>query len=69
MTNDENQDDSSPEIYDLPFGMSQIRKWKWTRYLPFSPTFKGVGNEDEETSSTVSTQTVTISSTQTLSTN
>ncbi|XP_071813928.1 solute carrier family 23 member 1-like [Apostichopus japonicus] len=27
--------------YDLPFGMSYIRKWTWTRYLPFSPTFQG----------------------------
>ncbi|XP_006812822.1 solute carrier family 23 member 2-like [Saccoglossus kowalevskii] len=25
--------------YDLPFGMSYIKKWKWTRYIPFCPTF------------------------------
>ncbi len=27
--------------YDLPFGMNLLRKWTWTQYLPFSPTFKG----------------------------
>ncbi|KAJ8037443.1 Solute carrier family 23 member 2 [Holothuria leucospilota] len=27
--------------YDLPFGMNYIKAWKWTRYLPFSPTFQG----------------------------
>ena len=61
VTDDENQEVSSAKIYDLPFGMSQIRKWKWTRYLPFSPTFKheGIDNEDEETASTASTQTMT----------
>ncbi|XP_070579678.1 solute carrier family 23 member 2-like [Ptychodera flava] len=25
--------------YDLPFCMSCIRKWKWTRYIPICPTF------------------------------
>ena len=28
-------------IYDLPFGMEAIRRWKWTRFIPFSPTFRG----------------------------
>jgi len=27
------------KTYDLPFGMKYIRKWKWARYIPFSPTF------------------------------
>ncbi|XP_037090234.1 solute carrier family 23 member 2-like isoform X2 [Pollicipes pollicipes] len=27
--------------YDLPFGMSKIRSWNWTRYVPVSPTFRG----------------------------
>ncbi|OXU18741.1 hypothetical protein TSAR_000108 [Trichomalopsis sarcophagae] len=26
--------------FDLPFGMSLLRRWKWTSYLPFSPTYK-----------------------------
>lgn len=30
------------KTYDLPFGMQYIRKWTWTRYLPFSPTFLGL---------------------------
>nr|XP_006823008.1 PREDICTED: solute carrier family 23 member 1-like [Saccoglossus kowalevskii] len=29
----------SMTTYDLPFGMSYIKKWKWTRYIPFCPTF------------------------------
>ncbi|XP_070579684.1 solute carrier family 23 member 1-like [Ptychodera flava] len=27
------------ESYDLPFGMSRVRGWKWTRYIPVCPTF------------------------------
>ncbi|XP_070579683.1 solute carrier family 23 member 1-like isoform X2 [Ptychodera flava] len=27
------------ESYDLPFGMSRVRGWKWTRYIPICPTF------------------------------
>ena len=30
------------KTYDLPFGMSYIRKWSWTRFIPFSPTFVGI---------------------------
>ncbi|XP_014203487.1 solute carrier family 23 member 2 [Copidosoma floridanum] len=26
--------------FDLPFGMSVLRRWKWTSYLPFSPTYR-----------------------------
>ncbi|XP_071165885.1 solute carrier family 23 member 1-like [Mytilus edulis] len=29
----------SLRTYDLPFGMSKIRSWRWTQYIPFSPTF------------------------------
>ncbi|KAG7177561.1 solute carrier family 23 member 2-like [Homarus americanus] len=27
--------------YDMPWGMAAIRRVKWLRYLPFSPTFSG----------------------------
>ncbi|OWF41414.1 Solute carrier family 23 member 1 [Mizuhopecten yessoensis] len=30
------------KTYDLPFGMSYIRKCKWAYYIPFSPTFLGM---------------------------
>ncbi|KAJ8681354.1 hypothetical protein QAD02_017141 [Eretmocerus hayati] len=33
-------DEYVPSTFDLPFGMSLLRKWKWTSYLPFSPTYK-----------------------------
>ncbi|XP_012220242.1 solute carrier family 23 member 1 isoform X2 [Linepithema humile] len=26
--------------FDFPFGMSLLRRWKWTSYIPFSPTYK-----------------------------
>ncbi|CAC5392680.1 SLC23A1 [Mytilus coruscus] len=38
----EHLDDKSSyslRTYDLPFGMSKIRSWRWTQYIPFSPTF------------------------------
>ncbi|XP_006815228.1 solute carrier family 23 member 1-like [Saccoglossus kowalevskii] len=35
-----NEDDVSVRTYDFPVGMSFIRKWKWTQYIPFCPTFK-----------------------------
>lgn len=38
-TGKETKGDTS--CYDLPFGMMYIKAWKWTRYLPFSPTFQG----------------------------
>ncbi|CAH2106027.1 unnamed protein product [Euphydryas editha] len=28
------------ETYDFPIGMSFIRKWKWTSYVPFMPTYE-----------------------------
>ncbi|KAJ8047242.1 Solute carrier family 23 member 1 [Holothuria leucospilota] len=34
---------ASPEaskIYDLPFGMNLVTQRKWTRFIPFCPTFK-----------------------------
>ncbi|XP_065338002.1 solute carrier family 23 member 1 [Cloeon dipterum] len=31
--------EDAPTCYDLPFGMEAIRNAKWTRYLPFMPTF------------------------------
>lgn len=53
MTDDDEEDgdfvDASEEVteltlkcYEMPFGMSYIRKWKWATYVPFSPTFKGL---------------------------
>ncbi|KAG0715797.1 Solute carrier family 23 member 1 [Chionoecetes opilio] len=27
--------------YDFPFGMTQLKRWKWTRWVPFLPTFSG----------------------------
>lgn len=34
--------DQDPDgTYDFPIGMAAIRRWKWTRYIPFSPTFTG----------------------------
>ncbi|XP_014474516.1 PREDICTED: solute carrier family 23 member 1 isoform X1 [Dinoponera quadriceps] len=36
--------DSSTEYvwstFDFPFGMKLLRRWKWTSYVPFSPTYK-----------------------------
>ncbi|XP_072762369.1 solute carrier family 23 member 2 [Anoplolepis gracilipes] len=26
--------------FDFPFGMSLLKKWKWTSYVPFLPTYK-----------------------------
>ena len=36
------QDTSMAETcYDFPIGMNFIRKWHWTKYIPFCPTFDG----------------------------
>ena len=32
--------DNKLATYDFPFGMSFIRKWRWTRYVPICPTFR-----------------------------
>ncbi|XP_048507532.1 solute carrier family 23 member 2 [Athalia rosae] len=29
-----------PNTFDFPIGMNAIRRWTWTSYLPFSPTYK-----------------------------
>ncbi|XP_060075015.1 solute carrier family 23 member 1-like [Ylistrum balloti] len=39
---DDNNNTMTLRTYDLPIGMNYIRKWKWTYYLPFSPTFLGM---------------------------
>ncbi|XP_014234315.1 solute carrier family 23 member 2 [Trichogramma pretiosum] len=40
----DDEDDESTEYayntFDLPFGMALLRRWKWTSYLPFSPTYR-----------------------------
>ncbi|KAL4714910.1 hypothetical protein ACJJTC_014281 [Scirpophaga incertulas] len=28
------------DTYDFPIGMSLVRRWKWTSYLPFMPTYQ-----------------------------
>ncbi|XP_033760561.1 solute carrier family 23 member 1-like isoform X2 [Pecten maximus] len=50
---DDNNNRMTLKTYDFPFGMSYIRKWKWTYYIPFSPTFRGLrtrclGKKDRE---------------------
>lgn len=40
---DDNNNMMTLKTYDLPFGMEYLRKWKWTYYLPFCPTFLGMG--------------------------
>ena len=37
----ENSNTSGYACYDLPFGMSAIRKSTWLKYIPISPTFDG----------------------------
>ncbi|KAK4314154.1 hypothetical protein Pmani_014541 [Petrolisthes manimaculis] len=34
----------SPEdiCYNLPFGMDAIKRWRWTKYMPFLPTYQGL---------------------------
>ena len=39
---------SSIHCYDFPFGMSFIRRWKWTGYIPLCPTFFWTGLVDSE---------------------
>ncbi|XP_046989524.1 solute carrier family 23 member 1 isoform X1 [Schistocerca americana] len=36
----EGSDSDAPSTYDFPIGMSVLRRWTWTSYLPFSPTYK-----------------------------
>jgi len=37
---DDNVNDGTATDYDFPFGMDAIRRWKWTYYIPFMPTYK-----------------------------
>ncbi|XP_071504484.1 solute carrier family 23 member 1-like [Diadema antillarum] len=32
------------KCYDFPFGMKAVRRWKWTKRVPFCPTFTGFRN-------------------------
>lgn len=36
---DEEKTEHSPD-YDFPYGMSLLKKWKWTYHVPFLPTYK-----------------------------
>uniref|UniRef100_A0A0K8V395 Solute carrier family 23 member 1 n=1 Tax=Bactrocera latifrons TaxID=174628 RepID=A0A0K8V395_BACLA len=37
---DANINDGTATDYDFPWGMETLRKWKWTYYVPFLPTYK-----------------------------
>uniref|UniRef100_W8C4N8 Solute carrier family 23 member 2 n=2 Tax=Ceratitis capitata TaxID=7213 RepID=W8C4N8_CERCA len=37
---DANINDGTATDYDFPWGMETLRKWKWTYYIPFLPTYK-----------------------------
>nr|XP_033331229.1 solute carrier family 23 member 1 [Megalopta genalis] len=39
---DDKQDQGEyvPNTFDFPFGMNVLRRWKWTYYVPFLPTYK-----------------------------
>ncbi|XP_039970765.1 solute carrier family 23 member 2 [Bactrocera tryoni] len=37
---DANVNDGTATDYDFPWGMATLRKWKWTYYVPFLPTYK-----------------------------
>ncbi|XP_057322165.1 solute carrier family 23 member 1 [Microplitis mediator] len=38
---DENTDgEYIPNTFDFPVGMTVLRRWKWTSYLPFMPTYR-----------------------------
>ncbi|XP_054725358.1 solute carrier family 23 member 2 [Anastrepha obliqua] len=37
---DANVNDGTATDYDFPWGMETLRKWKWTYYIPFLPTYK-----------------------------
>ncbi|XP_066981292.1 solute carrier family 23 member 1-like isoform X1 [Macrobrachium rosenbergii] len=36
------ENNSVEECYDLPWGMGVIRRHKWFKWIPFSPTYEGV---------------------------
>ncbi|KAG7198924.1 hypothetical protein KM043_015738 [Ampulex compressa] len=41
ITADEKQGETeyTPNTFDFPIGMDRLRRWKWTSYLPFMPTY------------------------------
>ncbi|XP_012278725.1 solute carrier family 23 member 2 isoform X2 [Orussus abietinus] len=39
LTETTEESTSKYSTYDFPFGMEILRKWKWTSYLPFMPTY------------------------------
>ena len=48
---DENDDEKEyvPNTFDFPFGMDTLRRWKWTYYVPFLPTYKpGIYSRDRK---------------------
>ena len=36
-----NESEKSSNCYDIPFITKYLKKWSWTKNLPFSPTFTG----------------------------
>lgn len=36
----ESDEEYIPNTFDFPFGMDALRRWKWTRYVPFLPTYR-----------------------------
>ncbi|KAG8042724.1 hypothetical protein G9C98_005364 [Cotesia typhae] len=37
---DKTDEEYIPNTFDFPVGMTLLRKWKWTSYLPFMPTYR-----------------------------
>ncbi|KAM7362474.1 solute carrier family 23 member 2 isoform 2-T2 [Cochliomyia hominivorax] len=37
---DDNINDGTATDYDFPYGMDTLKRWKWTYYIPFLPTYK-----------------------------
>ncbi|XP_044732390.1 solute carrier family 23 member 1 [Chrysoperla carnea] len=44
-TDDTEVNSDEYNTYDFPIGMSLIRRWKWTSYLPFMPTYRTHGKK------------------------
>ncbi|XP_051170690.1 solute carrier family 23 member 2 isoform X2 [Leptopilina boulardi] len=38
--NNDDQNEYVPNTFDFPIGMKLLRRWKWTSYLPFMPTYR-----------------------------
>ncbi|XP_063606595.1 solute carrier family 23 member 1-like [Penaeus indicus] len=45
QTSAEGGDDAINTCYDLPFGMSLIKRAKWMRFIPFCPRYKGFSKD------------------------